>query len=94
MTLLTESADYDEDGSWGRMSEGWPEIVGDDAFNMYIYANKTKCIPYGSYVLMDEKGRYGAQESIIRVHQEHLAQLKESFYSSRAVDASDGGTNL
>lgn len=23
--LLTETADYDEPGSWGRASDGWPE---------------------------------------------------------------------
>lgn len=81
MTLLTESADYDEPGSWGRMSKGWPEIVGDGALEMYFYANKTKCIPYGSYVLMAEKGRYDDKESVLRVHPEYIDRLKESFYS-------------
>ncbi len=79
MTLLTETADYDEDGSWGRMSEGWPEIIGDDAYSMYVFANKNRVIPYGSYVLMSQKGQYGANESILRVHPDHIDELRNAF---------------
>lgn len=82
MTLLTEIADYDEDGSWGRMSEGWPEITGDEADHMWSCIIKTNCIPYGSYVKMREKGRYGDTESMIRVHPDHIDHLEDSFRTS------------
>lgn len=77
--LLTETADYDEPGSWGRMSKGWPEIKGDDAPAMYVFANCAPTIPYGSYVLISEKGEYGATESCLRVHVEHIEQLRADF---------------
>lgn len=79
MTLLTEIADYDEPGSWGRMSEGWPEIKGDEAYAMYVFANCAPSIPYGSYVLMKEKGAYGAEESCLRVHVDHIANIRADF---------------
>lgn len=77
--LLTETADYNEDGSWGRMSNGWPGITGDKACDMYVFANCVASIPYGSYVLMSEKGKYGATESYLRVHADHIDQLKIDF---------------
>lgn len=79
MALLTETADYDEPGSWGRMSNGWPGIRGDEAYAMYVFANCIQSIPYGSYVLMSEKGAYGAKESYLRVYADHIDQLKTDF---------------
>ena len=75
--LLTETADYDEPGSWGRMSSGWPGIRGEDAVPMYQLAHKT--IPYGSYVLMSKKDTYGAKESYLRVHADYIDKLKDAF---------------
>jgi hypothetical protein len=75
VSLLTETADYNEPGSWGRMSEGWPEIRGDIALDLYVMANRTGVIPYGSYVLMSERGKYGAKESCLRVHAAHAEKL-------------------
>jgi len=80
--LLTETADYDEPGSWGRMSEGWPEIRGDVAYSMYVFANCAPSVPYGSYVLMSERGRYGATESCLRVHTDHIDQLRADFIAA------------
>jgi hypothetical protein len=77
--LLTETADYDTPGSWGPASSGWPEIRGDEAYDMYVFANCVQSIPYGSYVLMSQKGHYGAKESMLRVHFEYLKQLKADF---------------
>lgn len=77
--LLTEIADYDEDGSWGRMSEGWPGVRGDKAYDMYVFGNCVATIPYGSYVLMSEKGKYGAKETYLRVHADHIGQLHADF---------------
>ncbi len=79
MALLTETADYDTPGSWGTASKGWPEIKGDDAFNMYVFANCLVTIPYGSYVLMAQAGRYGDKVSRLRVQAEHIKQLKADF---------------
>lgn len=77
--LLTETANYDEPGSWGRMSKGWPGIKGDDAYAMYVFANCTPSIPYGSYVLISQRGHYGADESYLRVHADHINQLRADF---------------
>lgn len=77
--LLTEIADYDEGGSWGRASDGWPGIKGDVAYDMYVFANCIQSIPYGSYVLMSRAGRYGDKETYLRVHADHIHQLKAEF---------------
>jgi hypothetical protein len=71
---------YDDiPGSWGVYSRGWPEIKGDVAFDMYVFANCYISIPYGSYVLMSQRGKYGDKETCLRVEYEHLAQLKADF---------------
>jgi hypothetical protein len=77
--LLTETADYDTPGSWGKASEGWPGQRGDMAYDLYVFANCVDTIPYGSYVLISERGKYGAAESYIRVHPDHVDQLFEDF---------------
>ena len=77
--LLTETADYDMPGSWGPASKGWPEIRGDKAYDMYVFANRIQSIQYGSYVLVAQRGQYGAKESCLRVHPECLEQLKKDF---------------
>jgi hypothetical protein len=87
--LLTETADYDEGGSWGRMSEGWPGIKGDKAYDMYVFANCAPTIPYGSYVLMSEKGSYGAKESYLRVHADHIDQLRADFKAAGKPKAAE-----
>lgn len=79
MSLLTETANYDEPGSWGRASVGWPEITGDVAYDMYVFANCIQSVPYGSYVLMAQCGEYGASQSVLRVHNKHIEKLKADF---------------
>lgn len=79
MGLLTETADYDEPGSWGRVSEGWPGIKGPEAYDMYCFANCIRSAPYGSYVLMAQEGHYKATESYLRVHADHIDKLKADF---------------
>lgn len=85
--LLTETADYDTPGSWGRASEGWPEIKGDVAYAMYVFANCVETVPYGSYVLIARRGRYGATESVLRVHAQYLTQLQADFDRAWQPDA-------
>jgi hypothetical protein len=80
--LLTETAAYDEPGSWGRMSESWPEILGDAA-------NCAPTVPYGSYVLVNERGEYGAAESRLRVHEDHIARLREDFVAAGSPAAAE-----
>lgn len=87
--LLTEIADYDEPGSWGRTSKGWPEIKGDDVYAMYVFANCAPSIPYGSYVLMSQKDRYGAKESCLRVHPDHIHQLRDDFKAAGCPEADE-----
>ncbi len=77
--LLTETADYDTPGSWGPASEGWPTIRGDKAYDMYVFANCVRSIPYGSYVLMSRKGHYGDTQSSLRVEKDYVAKLKADF---------------
>lgn len=80
--LLTETADYDEPGSWGRASEGWPDIKGDQAYDMFVFANCAPSIPYGSYVLMGRRGEHGAVESCLRVHPDYTDRLHDDFASA------------
>lgn len=87
--LLTEIANYDEPGSWDRMSKGWPSIKGDDAYAMYVFANCAPSIPYGSYVLIDEAGKYGSTKSHLRVHSKHIAQLLVDFESAGRPNAAE-----
>lgn len=70
------------DASWADASEGWPELTGDDAYSMYVFANCKSTIPYGTYVLMDRKGDYGATDHRIRVHPDRIEQLKADFLAA------------
>lgn len=85
--LLTETAAYDEPGSWGRASVGWPEIKGDVAHAMYVFANCIQSVPYGSYVQVSERGQYGAKESVLRVHAKYMDKLKSDFTRAGEPDA-------
>lgn len=96
--LLTETADYDEPGSWGRMSEGWPGVKGDEAYDMYVFANCAPSIPYGSYVLMSQRGKYGDDESYLRVHATYIDQIRADFEAADRPPAGEsvrrrGGAN-
>jgi hypothetical protein len=85
--LLTETADYDTPGSWGPASNGWPEIRGDVAYDMCVFANCVQSIPYGSYVLISRRGRYGDKESILRVHSEYKDKLERDFKQCGCPDS-------
>lgn len=45
---------YDEPGSWGRLSEDWPETA-EHAEAKYALCGRGRYIPYGSYVLADSR---------------------------------------
>lgn len=84
---LVETTDYDEPGSWGKASDGWPGVRGDEAYDMFVFANCIESIPYGFYVLMSQKDRYDATESYIRVHADYIDQLKADFKSCGSPSA-------
>lgn len=70
------------DQSWGTLSKGWPQ-TSEHAYEKYVFANKSKIIPYGSYVFMDYKTQpfpYLRVES-----QELLDKLNENFNIVRKV---------
>lgn len=67
------------DTSWADASNGWPTIKGYEAYAMYVFANCADSIPYGTYVLMEKKGAYGADDHILRVHPDYIEQLKQDF---------------
>lgn len=53
-------AAYDEDGSWGRMSEGWPETDYNTA--KWLLCTKAEVVPYGSYVVVGGKIRVASEQ--------------------------------
>lgn len=64
MSLVGQA--YDEPGSWGRLSKGWPEVTlntkeeYDEAW-AFVVGNKPRkeVVPYGSYVGLIEHRRSG-----------------------------------
>lgn len=75
-----DSAIYDEDGSWGRLSEGWPEIT-EHAYEKYVFCNMTGVVPYGSYVFMGTGNPlHTGREGKLRVVDEaSVKRLNEKF---------------
>jgi hypothetical protein len=74
---------YDDiPGSWGQMSEGWPETPYTPA--KWLLCTKADIVPYGSYVVVGAKqrpfrfadpearGGYDYSEAVIRVETEAL----------------------
>lgn len=72
---INDQALYNEPGSWGRLSEGWPE-TGLHAEAKFALCGRGKYLPYGSYVLArDAEGR-----PVLRVAtQSQLDDLNATF---------------
>lgn len=70
------------DTSWASASDGWPELIGDDAYSMYVFANCAPSIPHGTYVLMSRAGHYKDTITKLRVHPNHIEQLKADFLAA------------
>lgn len=69
----------DEDGSWGRLSEGWPEIDDNLANAKYRFCCMSNAIPYGSYVFI-QKGYRGSEKDVLRIeNKELLKELERKF---------------
>lgn len=56
MPPLTDKT-YDEPGSWGRLSEGWPELISatpELTTRAFVACSLEGVVPYGSYVRIDD----------------------------------------
>jgi hypothetical protein len=80
-------AAYDEDGSWGRLSEGWPETPYNTA--KWLLCTQAEVVPYGQYVVVGSKqisgARYDYSEAVIRVASEELRAKLEKAYQGLFV---------
>ena len=76
----------DEDGSWGRLSEGWPTVPY--SVGRLLLCTKTEIVPYGSYVVMRPK--YPSNEGgFIRIETEELRDRLEWAYYGIFVECRD-----
>lgn len=83
-------AAYDEPGSWGRLSEGWPSTPYNTA--KWLLCTQAEVVPYGQYVVVGAKqkpfrqydrhatGGYDYSEAVIRVATEELKAKLEKAY--------------
>lgn len=90
-------AAYDEDGSWGRMSEGWPETPYTPG--KMLLCTKAHVVPYGQYVVVGTVQRevsrglgewnrysyYDYSNAKIRVASEELKNKLEVAYNEMFV---------
>ncbi len=69
------------DDNWGVLSKGWPQ-TNEHAYEKWVFANKSKIIPYGSYVLMESNTKH----PYLRVEsKKDLEILNENFGIVREV---------
>jgi hypothetical protein len=71
-------AAYDEPGSWGRLSEGWPETPYNTA--KWLLCTKAEVVPYGQYVVVGD---------VIRVASEELKRKLEEAYRGMFVECAE-----
>lgn len=70
--LLTETADYAEEGSWGRASVNWPKFPDyDEAMRHFVI--KTECVPYGAYVTVG---------NTLRIHPDYVDDFKKAWVNA------------
>lgn len=72
---------YDEPGSWGRLSEGWPS-TGDHAEAKFALCGRGRYLPYGSYVLVDSNT---PQPRLRVASQAQLNDLNDTFKVLRSI---------
>lgn len=91
-------AAYDEPGSWGRLSEGWPETPYNTA--KWLLCTKAHVVPYGQYVVVGSKprtdpkphvqpGGYDYSEAVIRVASVELLEKLEKAYRGMFVECAE-----
>lgn len=67
MSLVGQA--YDEPGSWGRLSEGWPETPHTPG--KFLLCTKAEVVPYGSYVVI-QPNYPSDKDAVIRLESEAL----------------------
>ena len=75
MSLVGKS--YNEPGSWGRLSEGWPETPYTPG--KWLLCTKADVVPYGSYVCIQPNYPSDAG-AVIRVASEELKKRLDEAY--------------
>lgn len=85
ITNLECQADYNEPGSWGRMSEGWPETPYTPG--KLLLCTKANVVPYGQYVTVGAVGPhpYDYSNAVIRVANPFLLTKLEQAYDEMFV---------
>lgn len=79
------TAAYDEPGSWGRLSEGWPTTPYTPA--KMLLCTKAHVVPYGQYVVIHADGKYPSYEgAVIRVASEDLKTKLEKVHNDMFVE--------
>lgn len=76
-------AAYDEPGSWGRLSEGWPETPYTPG--KLLLCTKCEIVPYGQYVVITPNYPSN-RDAVIRVADEVLKARLEKVYNDMFVE--------
>lgn len=75
-------AAYDEPGSWGRLSDGWPSVAYTPA--KFLLCSKAHIVPYGQYVVVgardSDNSGYDYSHARIRIATKELAEKLEFVY--------------
>lgn len=81
-------AAYDEPGSWGRLSEGWPETPY--TIGKMLLCSKAGVVPYGQYVVMGgvyvSGVGYDYSNGVIRCASVELRDKLEAAYNGMFVE--------
>jgi hypothetical protein len=78
-------AAYDEPGSWGRLSEGWPSTPY--TIGKMLLCTKAEVVPYGQYVVIHADNKYPSYDgAVIRVANEALKAKLEKAYEGMFVE--------
>jgi len=76
-------AQNDIEGSWGKLSIGWPETPY--TIEKWLLCTKAEVVPYGSYVAMQPN--YPSHDgAVIRVETQELLQKLERAYKGMFVE--------
>ena len=83
-------ARYHEDGSWGAMSDGWPDVAYTPA--KFLLCSKAEIVPYGQYVVVGGKhtsAGYDYSEARIRCATQELCDKLDRVHNEMFVICRD-----
>lgn len=82
-------AAYDEPGSWGRLSEGWPSTPY--TVGKFLLCSKASVVPYGQYVVVGAKGAYpyDYSQAVIRCATTELRDKLANAYDEMFIKCRD-----